>query len=213
MERSSSGQAIPKERKLDHTCNLFAFLGTSRELYSSSRVELLNVILRHWSQPLDSALYMELPSVPDQLESGSQSEVVTTSIPSPARYPSPPPEPDRKACKERSQRTPNSRVWAHRIIALVAYHDDWSPSMVKVADEKHVYDPPFHEQVFGVRLKSGVDLSDEPKPRKLRMWPILMVADGMQCNEELQKTTDEIAKESGLRAENIPKEKASRLLL
>ncbi|KAF8189812.1 hypothetical protein K438DRAFT_1832139 [Mycena galopus ATCC 62051] len=104
----------------------------------------------------------------------------------------PPPPADRTTCKESSKRTPNDRVWAHRISDLVAYRGEyWSPSMVKIADEQHTHVPTYQERVFTKKWQQF----DEPDPRKLRIWPVLTVAAGVQCNDELLDLQDESLRE------------------
>src|ERR1700761_9660506 len=82
-----------------------------------------------------------------------------------------PPTPNRHLCKGKAAHTPNGRVWAHRMEDLVEDCTGrfWSPSMVQIADETHVYDPPFRQTVYG----KNWEMPDEPKPRKLRVWPLL----------------------------------------
>ncbi|KAJ7151192.1 hypothetical protein C8R46DRAFT_1123518 [Mycena filopes] len=123
------------------------------------------------------------------VENPPQDSSVTSGSPEPPTpLPSRPPTPDRAACKERSSRTPNGRIWAHQKADLGQYRGEyWSASMVKAADEQYgVYRRTWHDQVF----HREADCIEEPKPEKLRIWPVLTVSDGVRCNEELLDLKD-----------------------
>ncbi|KAF7349317.1 hypothetical protein MSAN_01721200 [Mycena sanguinolenta] len=102
-----------------------------------------------------------------------------------------PPKLDREACKKGSKRTPNDRVWAHRISDLRSYSGRyWSPSMAKIAGAQHNL-PSYLERLFDADWQQY----DEPDPRKLRVWPVLTVQEGVECNDELLALKDERGKD------------------
>ncbi|KAJ7627518.1 hypothetical protein DFH06DRAFT_1304513 [Mycena polygramma] len=104
-----------------------------------------------------------------------------------------PQTPSIPARKTISKCTPNGKVWAHRLSDIrrdtwVRAGEFWSPSKVQAAKENGTYAPTWlfrPEQPY-----------DEPEPVKLRVWPVLTVADGVRCNDELWDLNGEIVQES-----------------